>query len=166
MKKLYILIALFLSISLHNVIAQTADSSTVNQAAVHNVIYFEVATFLIMGSVSLNYEHSINENYWLRIGYGGGYLIDFANKRDTWGRGPMIMAMYLMGDNNKLEFGLGGTFLYGKIHHFNAVDWWLFPAASIGYRYQPSDGGVLFRVGLTYDYYMGAPVELSIGYAF
>jgi hypothetical protein len=139
-----------------------------------NVIYFEFASMILGGSLSLNYERLVAPDLWLRFGYGVGAISGIDNDYG-WGQGPLLMGLFLPGRNSKFELGLGGSFMYGNLKAFqrnssrnyiSQADWWFIPAASIGYRYQPSDGGLLFRIGLTYVYYGGFPLQISFGYAF
>lgn len=155
-----------LPFQVNNLFAQQSDSSASRQEITKNALYGEFAAYLFNGCISLNYERSITEELWLRVGYGsGGYRsVDGDSHGD--GKGGMLMALYLLGGSSKFEVGLGASFIYGIINNTAQEDWWLIPAASLGYRYQPTDGGIMFRVGLTYDYYGGVPCQISLGCAF
>lgn len=154
--------------------AQSSDPLK-DQRVARDALYGELATCLLCATISINYEHSLRDEIWIRLGYGVGGVVEF-NRGPSWGHGPLFMGVLLLGDNNKFEFGLGGSLIYGDLTRLESYspsrshrphsDWWLLPAASLGYRYQPTDGGFLFRSGLTFDYYGGFPIEISFGHAF
>ena len=149
---------------------QLPDSLKSKKIATQNVIYCEYVG--IPGNndcISVNYERSILENLWLRFGIGFGN-IDYRNHQGT-GEGLMLMAVFMTGGNNKIEFGLGASYFeyknkyfYGGSNNSNNTDF--APAAVVAYRYQPTKGGLLFRIGWTYDYLRTWPLQLSLGWAF
>ena len=135
------------------------------EPTVENAVYYEWASILFCSSLSINYERAIAPHFSIRLGYGLGGSLDFDGGGSS-GAGPMLMAVFLSGGQHKLEVGIGASLLNIKTNNDRFFDWWIYPAASIGYRYHPADAGVLVRLVLTYDYYFGTPVGLSIGYVF
>ena len=139
-----------------------------------NALYAEGAWMIINGSFSVNYERSLTRSTWLRVGMGAGQNDWFA------GYGALVMVMFQWGRNNdKFELGVGGSYsdrydeyipsdasLSGSSSQARHIGWLFIPALSAGYRYQPSAGGLIFRAGLTPDYYGGFPAQISVGYAF
>lgn len=126
----------------------------------YNVIYAELATMLLTGSISLNYERAILPNLSLRAGYGMAWMFE----HDVIKCGQ-VMANYFVGGDHRLEIGFGvsisNTDATGAGVNSNTI-----PAFALGYRYQPWTGGVMFRAGGAWSYGYGFPVEISLGYAF
>jgi hypothetical protein len=112
---------------------QSLDSLFSKPNQILNVFYRELATLFFYGSFSMNHDHSMNENFWFRIGYVIGWV---------------------------------GSQIHGTFTLLPKTVWWLLPAISIGYCYQPSECGLLFRTGLMFDYYEGDPIQFSFGYAY
>lgn len=122
---------------------------------------------------SLNYERFFTPQLGIRI--GGMFLRgeDDAGDEATVGIFP-VMATYLLGDGNShFETGLGVGIFTASANideideDFGASD--LYATATLGYRYQKPEGGVIFRAGFTPAYASGnfIPwVGVSVGYAF
>lgn len=111
-------------------------------------------------SITANYERMLftttPHNIALRFGFGfWGWFGDS-------GVVVPVGASYLFGHSHKIELGIGYTFLTGS-NKYNGLS-----TALIGYRYQPIDGGFLFRVGFTplFGDEFEPWVGLSLGYAF
>jgi len=85
-----------------------------------------------------------------------------------------ITASYLVGaGSHRLELGAGPLLVMagGNLEEYGTVstDGFAGMTSTFGYRYQPADGGFLFRIGLTPFYSDGRPQiwgGLSLGYAF
>ncbi len=102
---------------------------------------------------SCNYERLITESFGVRIG------ASFFEPENV----PIVtfplMANYLVGSgSSKLELGLGICVLLMpenvSLSFMSAVDEKLkgnsvLGTATVGYRYQPADGGLVFRAGVT-----------------
>jgi hypothetical protein len=111
-----------------------------------NSIYIEA-----LGSglyYSVNYDRLFSHNIGGRIGFG---LL-------SNGLNPLyfvpVTLNYLIGKgNSKLELGAGVTIIAADIDLFEIVhstfESLVLGTAIIGYRYQPADGGFLFRIGFT-----------------
>lgn len=157
--KTLLTLTVFLIFSMTNLHAQTTDSSTV---PLQHVIYLEYAGFLVLGSVSLNYEHALTNSFSFRVGVGVGYTSSLMDSQR--GTGLTAMFNYITPlSNNRLEAGLGASLVYSRDLGGGGG---IIPAISIGYRYQPVSGGFVYRVGLTCVYWFGTPLQVSIGYAF
>lgn len=132
--------------------------------AAPNAIYVEVGTlFLIGGSVSVNYERTILPNLSLRAGLGSGY--GFSKYGGSQLTGQAMVNYFSAIDGGRFEIGAGVAVSQSKVRIFD-YDNTVSPAIAIGYRYQPSEGGFMFRVGAAWTYGFGFPFEASIGYAF
>ena len=150
-----------------------------HESSIHTILFAECASSLSALNFSANYERPLSSSFWLRLGLGYGSDKDnYGSQTAGNGWGPLAMALYLSGGTSKLEFGLGASLItstekryeyssYGvydtKIYNHG---WELHPAITLGYRYQPDEGGLVFRIGANYTYYSGYPVEVSLGYAF
>jgi hypothetical protein len=144
-----------------------------------NIVYGEVATMVFWTWGSVNYERMLNERSSVRIGVGGGYF-SVPAERAISGYGATVMYNYFpIGVEHRLELGIGVAIanttgpsvdLPPVYASFSDIPpeltrlWWYGPAVSIGYRYQPRDGGFLFRVGATLVNLFGFPLQVSLGY--
>lgn len=128
-----------------------------------NVVYVELATLIAFGSISVNYERQIAQNFSLRGGIGLSWQgLSYGPDRQN-GLSGLAMANLLApfaGNEQKVEIGAGacaGPALIGST---------IAPALALGYRNQPLRGGLMFRLGATWVYGNGLPVQISLGYAF
>lgn len=150
-----------------------ADSTSVPGSASlplrskENVFYLDVSTALFIGAISLNYEHTW-EHVGYRVGFGAGGgapELEVGN-----GYGGMVMLNVFPLDEHKLEIGFGASVMwlsrFGSRFASEPRRTQVYPAGTICYRIQPSDGGFFLRLGLSYVYYLGTPFTVSIGIAF
>ena len=126
-----------------------------------NDIYLELGGTSLL--YSLNYEHFLNPDLAVRVGFSyisvsavatNGMTTDSATA--SWATVP-LMAEYLGLRNgaHSLEVGAGVNFMYMSGHastfdstaSFTGVT--AVPAANIGYRYSDPKGGFVFRAGYT-----------------
>ena len=132
------------------------------------------------GLYSVNYEHFLSDHMTGRVGFSVATLTSETSGGTTEREGTLftapIMLNYLSGKgSNHLEIGGGMTiFSFSRstpqndILDFASGTAVLF-TGTIGYRYQPPDGGFLFRIGFTplTNFKAVAPLGgLSLGYAF
>jgi hypothetical protein len=134
------------------------------------------AAFLELGgpglALTLNYDARFgtkNNKWGFRI--GGGYYNTGAN----WVASIPFQINYLYGgDSSFLEVGAGTTFvrsvgsINGTVFQFDNITGFI-GTASIGYRYQQSNGGINFRIAfvpILYDAGVIYEGGLSIGYTF
>jgi hypothetical protein len=112
---------------------------------------------------SINYERYLSETFTTRIGFSS-----WTNSGVSF-TGIPLMVNYLYGSgNSKLELGIGMEYL--KLNDKNKNDFLGVPIlgshvlgiSSVGYRYQPSDGGMHFRFTL-YPMLILDKVGLTIG---
>jgi len=116
----------------------------------NNSIYLEGLG--VGGKYSLNYERIIEEDFSIRVGFT-------AWTESFNGVGPYtaipIMANYYLGfgdGGSKLELGLGIEYAKTNGHGLllgQPTGWSVFGASAINYRYQPPNGGILYRIGLS-----------------
>ena len=102
---------------------------------------------------SINYDHLFTESFGGRV--GAGYISPAWVSTGTF----PLMAYYLIGSgNSKLELGLGAnvilqpenqsfSFASAEDEEFEGTG--VLGTATVGYRYQRAEGGIVFRVGLT-----------------
>lgn len=160
---------------------QVRAQDSINQEA-RNALYASAGNLVLWFTTNVNYERllttkdaKIYSSYYLHFGYGG-----FA----AWGvsgRTTDISVQWLMGrKRSHLELGLGIVSFFDKKGYDIGVsnanypyphyapepprsDYrFIWPAATIGYRYQKPGGGLVFRTGIA------SPdgLYLSAGYAF
>lgn len=160
MKKILIL-SLFILFSFSATYSQES-TATVSQ----NTVFAE---FLGPGFASFNYERRFSKEpggFGARIGMGGFYIDDVGIFTLPIG------ANYLIGKNNKdfFELGLGWSFISGGDRTNNDFSSTSFGYLHFGYRYQPTQGGINFRAGLTplfrSNWFWPILGSISIGYTF
>jgi hypothetical protein len=123
-----------------------------------NAIYVEAFGTGIFYSV--NYERFVSNDLTFRIGFST-FTIHANYDRDQYTHYAVpIMANYLIGEgNSKLEIGAGIEFLAGSGESTGDHTYFISTTplslsyvllvGSFGYRYQPSDGGIHFRLVTT-----------------
>jgi len=137
-----------------------------------NNLFVETSGSIIYSNYnfSLNYERLIGKDFSLRAGLGLGRFLD----KTTLGKSGIIMANLLIGNNHKLEIGLGVNYTFVKSEIINDkntdvvtnISYNEFsPCISLGYR-TSFKSGFLIRTGLTWVYNFGIPFQLSFGYEF
>jgi hypothetical protein len=106
------------------------------------------------GLYSVNYERLITEKLGIRVGYAtwDAPLFFDGSPPDRYTTVPVTMSYLLGPQERKLELGGGVTFGRGVLdrsnrdrreYSFRSV------TAIVGYRSHPSEGGYLFRAGVT-----------------
>lgn len=134
-----------------------------------NAVYAELAGNSLLYSV--NYDRKFTPNVTgrvglMRAGVGevsltivplmGNYLVGSGNHRFELGVGPQIFNVSIdVQGGEGLGFDESGTLIGGS--------------ATLGYRYQPTDGGFVFRIGFTPSFSSAGFFPwagLSLGYGF
>lgn len=162
---------IFLSVIINNVTYSQKD--TVDIAHYH--IYLEVAG--VGGYGSLNFERIIRNKkklmFAIRAGISSYHIKDYTNKFNPDILLPLGLVGYY-GNCHKLECGIGETM--SNIVHADVLDFKpsrttsFHTNFSVGYRYQKSSGGVIFRCTYTpiieYNKYFRHWAGISFGYSF
>ncbi|MEO6048844.1 MAG: hypothetical protein ABIQ57_15280 [Candidatus Kapaibacterium sp.] len=126
-----------------------------------NAVYGEVATGLLMGEASINYDRRFSDHFSARIGTGLGYM--FSNGIHGSFGGLFMLNYFNNGKEPGMEIGAGLSYSLPRndsvVTRLNPT-----PAISFGLRYQSDHD--FFRFGLTYDFRFGFPLQLSMGKSF
>jgi hypothetical protein len=149
----------------------SAINFPVNAQTHPNSIYLEF--FGNGGLYSLNYDRLFSEDIGARIGFMYFETEQFLFLTDIELFLIPITLNYLAGsENHKFELGIGPVLVFGSAGIFGLESdsgSGVGGTATIGYRYQPKDGGFLFRIGFTpywgFDEFYPTG-GLSLGYAF
>ncbi|NBC27868.1 MAG: hypothetical protein GVY08_13470 [Bacteroidetes bacterium] len=124
---------------------------------------------------SINYDHRFTNHFGGRMGF---MIIEGQSEQSTDDQISFailpVMANYLVGSgSHRLELGAGLQFVLagGTLENYGSFSGGGIGGVTttFGYRYQPVDGGFLFRIGATPFYSDGRPQlsgGLSLGYAF
>lgn len=153
--------------------AQPTDAPPDRPPPARNLIHGEVLG--AGGLYSLNYERRFAERWTARVGVSAysGDADAAANESVTLVLVPVMVNVLLPGGAHNLEVGAGPVFGYAsatsdEFGELNGVGVGNL-SGTIGYRYQPRDGGFSFRAGLLPNF-SGASanlwLSLSVGYAF
>jgi len=123
----------------------------------NNVIFAELLGNGLLYSV--NYERFLSDDLSVRVGFG--YVSVNASSSDSSAHAslltvPVLVNYYVGGVNNKLQLGIGGTFVdvsaatsTAGSGAFSGTGCMPVATGVVGYRYIPHDGGFAFGVGLT-----------------
>jgi len=151
----------------------TVPESTKAQSYARNSVYLELGGNGLLYSV--NYDRRFTKDITGRFGFMifGGQS-DQATDDQIGAAIFPVTANYLVGSgSHRLELGLGPVLMLvgGDLEEYGTVSAGGVAGvtSTFGYRYQPVDGGFLFRVGLVPFYSDGRPQlwgGLSLGYAF
>lgn len=162
---------LLLISAIGNLVFSQEDSISDHKA--HEIVYVEVATILLVGSGSINYEYLLKNGFSLRAGLGLGYMFNVTHGTTKNAYGPLTMLYYSFPETrSKMEVGLGGSLMNltdrmsSEVKFLDGEGWRLTPSLSIGYRYQPNAENLFFRIGFTYVYLFGGPIQISFGKTF
>jgi len=163
-------VKLFLSILAFTAVFSNTAITQTDEARAKNSIYFELFG---QGFIySFNYERFVSQNLGLRVGFSY-YLryswLDIGTPRVNL---PLMLS-YLVGNGKDERFELGVGFIpsaYLSRTRFYTKQFDVFGTATLGYRYQPTKGGLIFRAGLTpifkFKNFFGISFGLSVGYSF
>lgn len=156
---IYILAILLLHIPLRT-IAQQVDSLSPGVPA---SLYLDIATALLVGNVSINYEAPLQDHMLLRVGFGAGYYLGWETENST-SLGLLAMVnVVTSGSSSRFEIGAGGSI--NRTYESGNMQWKVLPAFAVGYRHQAYSGGFVFRVGLSYTFAFGYPFYIGVGFA-
>ncbi len=158
MKKLIILISLFLSM---NVYSQDISKP-------RNIVYLDVG-IIFTGSayalgMGLNYERMLNDNISVRAGVNIGLYNTnvIGDKVEGTSIGFPVTINYMTNNKNKFEAGLGGGPRISLTDENTNI---FFPAFRLGYRYQPDETGMMYRLGVELPSNMYVSLA-GVGYKF
>ena len=157
-------------VALVSCFSQQVVSQTQEQDYSRSAVYAELGGQGIF--YTLNFDYRFTRHLCGRIGFTRFTLEDFFGS-DLTITGFPLMAEYLVGGgNHSLELGAGGILVQGtSTFRFISASskWGLVGTTTVGYRYQPSDGGLFFRVSIPAFFTSGGSGiwgGLSIGDAF
>jgi hypothetical protein len=136
-----------------------AEDTVVVADLASNIVYLDVATALLNLRMSINYEHT-----WDYVGLRAGFDFTGLAIPASLGTGVLVMVNYFPMKSHTLELGLGASWVSIAKSRSDVSP--IVPAISICYRVQPQSADIFFRLGLTYVYYQGGPIALSVGGAF
>lgn len=141
MRKLIIIISIFLSVNLYS-----QDFSIPK-----NIIYLGFGV-IITGTpyafgVGLNYERMLSDNFSVRAGVNLGFYNNhiIGDKISGTSLGFPVTINYMTNNKNKFEAGLGGGPRISLTDENTNI---FFPAFRLGYRYQPDESGMMYRLGV------------------
>jgi hypothetical protein len=142
MKKIFFYVILFYA---STCLPQSFDSKA------KNIFYLDFGLFLSRGigtvGIGINYERMLSDNISLRTGVNFGIFgVSGADGFSGTGISFPVTINYLTNNKNKFEAGLGGGphFEIGNIKDKHIS---FYPAVKLGYRYQPDDKGIIFKLG-------------------
>lgn len=159
--------------------ARAQGAEAAGEPGARDAVYFELGGNAAL--YSLNYERRLGDRTAARAGLM--FVAVEASNEGTGERASVNLALLplmlngLIGDGSgRLELGIGPLFGFaggnatdveGAVIDFSGAGL-AGITSTIGYRYHPPDGGLIFRGGLV-PFYSGGPqlwAGLSLGYAF
>jgi len=141
MKKLTFMLFLFLFVSCYS----QEITKPKNIAYLDLGIIFTGSSYAL--GMGLNYERMLNDNLSIRAGMNIAFYNTYVigDKIDGTSIGFPITLNYMTNGKNKFEVGLGGGPRISLTDENSNI---FFPAARIGYRYQPDETGMMYRLGI------------------
>lgn len=139
------------SLAVLSMIAALSCTAVAQSPTSRNSIYVELLGNGLL--YSCNYDHLFTESFGMRVGVGY-----FPYHEVSLGTLPLL-GYYLIGSgSHKIELGLGVCVVLQP--EYQGFSWMSAPddqvegnsvlgTATLGYRYQPADGGFVFRAGVT-----------------
>jgi hypothetical protein len=106
------------------------------------------------GFYSLNYDRLLGENVAVRIG-ASYYFVEALSAKAHFVHFPLVLSGLIGAPDHKFEFGIGIVPVYasgavgGSTYKVYGDGFAAVGTGVLGYRYQPEDGGFMFRVGFT-----------------
>jgi hypothetical protein len=143
MKKIFTLLILFITA---NCFPQSFDNIA------KNIVALDFGVFLSRGigtlGVGISYERMLSKNISIRSGVNFG-IFGVADGGDAFsgtGISFPVTVNYMTNNKNKFEAGIGGGphFEIGNVRDKYVS---FIPAVRLGYRYQPDDKGVIYKLG-------------------
>lgn len=145
-----------------------------HEAPSRNAIFGDVTTLGFINSTSISYERVLHPNWSLRVGYlvSSFFFISPFGGSGGATHGPFAMVTALFGDDHNFEVAAGVSLQFfedeesvfgGQSLGGGAA---LGPRAFVGYRYQPTEGGTVIRVGLNAGVGFDIGVTVGAGYSF
>lgn len=137
-------------------------------AAQHS-LYVEGVTAIIANAISVNYSYRPIKMFALSVGFGAASIFFVGEAHGSGGQVQGHLLLGRMGDSSfELHAGVAlmratFSFLGGES---STPSFGVLPAFGLGYRYQPMDGGLLFRIGGAWSYGFGMGIQASIGATF
>jgi hypothetical protein len=164
MKKIIVLIAVLLSC-----LNLPLASQPLEQEYSHHAMYMEIGGQGVL--YTLNYDYRFAKFFAARVGFTHYTIPNFFFSDLTVTAFPIMGEFLVGGKEHFFEIGLGimPTIGESSFHFFSSSKSAVVGTANIGYRYQPSDEGLLFRASLPIfvtSTGVGAWGGVSFGYAF
>ena len=166
MRKIVISVVVLVSCFSQQVVSQTQEQDYSRKA-----VYLELGGEGVFYSV--NFDYRFSRHFCGRIGFTHFTLEDFFFEDLSITAFPIIAEYLVGGGNHFLELGAGVIPVWGSstFRFIKASGDTFTPVgtASIGYRYQPADGGLIFKVGIPVFFSRtgtGIWGGVSVGYAF
>ena len=138
-----LVVAAIFSFSANNCYSQDVEKAK-------NIIYLDFGILFSGKDVAIgtgiSYERMLGDNISIRAGVNIGYLEFHFDRSSTTnsGIGLPITINYMTNNKNKFEAGIGG----GPYLSFSESNISLLPAIRLGYRYQPDESGMMYRLGV------------------
>jgi hypothetical protein len=134
-----------------------------------NAVYLELGGQGVL--YTINYDYRFTTFFAARVGFTHYTIPQFFFADLTITAFPIMGEFLLFGENHFLELGVGlmPTIGESSFHFFSSTKSGVVGIANIAYRYQPVDGGLLFRASMPFFVTdNGAKVwgGVSFGYAF
>jgi len=150
-KKYVALVLVMLSFGLQNSVAQEIDSTVTSRFKARNAVYVEIGGAAVV--YSLNYDRLVSVRHIWKVGGRVGVgLLNFS-LYDSRVTAEIYALKAIKGHAGRFfELGLGGLYRAPRLisetpHTTDISTIGLVPR--VGFRYQPLNGGTVFRIGFT-----------------
>ena len=149
-----------LSLAVNSEVQAEDESAPLDTREARTVLYLEGTTIILYSGLVVNLERSLTPSFSVSAGAGISKEINLFGENDS-AFGPRVQVHYFYGGGNRL-FELAAGVCFCNPFPVPKED----PLFFLGYRYQPVDGGFIFRLGAAYAHLYAEGLSLSFGQAF
>lgn len=140
------------------------------EPASRHAIYVEATSLIVLDSIGVQYEYRPIRGFSLSFGLGLSVAVGIVVNARAFG-GQMLLHGLVGGDSPssfEIAAGLSVMTSDATLIFSDTVtrEVGVAPALFLGYRFQPLDGGALFRVGGAWSYAFGIGLSCSVGVSF
>lgn len=138
-----------------------------------HALYVEANYLGAMGSLGVSYAFRPLRGLAVSVGFGESYMKLLGDEWECFGGQVMVHGLFGGAGASSLEIAGGAAVVVAEGSASLLVqgrrdngELGVSPAAFLGYRHQPLDGGILFRLGAAWSYGNGVGASVSLGGAF
>ena len=150
-----------LSLAVNSEVQAEDESAPLDTREARTVLYLEGTTIILYSGLVVNLERSLTPSFSVSAGAGISKAINLFGGNDS-AFGPRVQVHYFLPSSLNGLFEVAAGVCFCDPFPVPKED----PLFYLGYRYQPVDGGFIFRLGVAYAHLYAEGLSLSFGQAF